>query len=78
MTQLSNIQMAQAGFAHRKSDTHPHKYHPRCGEEHRHKPAKAVIGIALLIVLSFLLYGITGHASEPAAHPSPATSSAAR
>jgi hypothetical protein len=75
MTQLSNIQMAQAGFANRKADAHPDKYHPRCGDEHSHKPTKAVIGIALLIVLSFLLYGITGHASEPTAHhASPSTS----
>lgn len=79
MTLLSNIQMAQAGFANRKADAHPDKYHPGCSEEHRHKPTKAVIGIALLIVLSFLLYGITGHASEPAISPtSPPTASAAR
>lgn len=67
MTQLSNIRMAQAGFADRQSAADPDKYHPRCGEEHSHKPTKAVIGIAILIVLSFLLYGITGHANEPAA-----------
>ncbi len=74
MTQLSNIQMAQAGFASRKAEAHSDKYHPGCGEQHRHKPTKAVIGIALLIVLSFLLYGITGHASEPdTRHASPAT-----
>jgi hypothetical protein len=67
MTQLSNIRMAQTGFADRKAAPHPEKYHPRCGEEHRHKPTKAVIGIALLIVLSVLLYGITGHATERSA-----------
>lgn len=69
MTQLSNIQMT--GFADHKPAAHPDKYHPRCGEEHRHKPTKAVIGIAILIVLSFLLYGITGHANEPAANAPP-------
>lgn len=66
MTQLSNMRMAQAGFVDHKASPHADKYHPRCGEEHRHKPTKAVIGIGLLIVLSFLLYGITGHATEPA------------
>lgn len=71
MTQLSNMRMAQAGFSDRKTAHHPDKYHPHCSEEHRHKPTKAVIGIGLLIVLSFLLYGITGHASEPAASTAP-------
>lgn len=28
MTQLSNIQMARPGFANRKADAHPGKYHP--------------------------------------------------
>lgn len=65
MTQLSNMRMAQAGFSDRKASPHSDKYHPRCGDEHRHKSNKAVIGIGLLIVLSVLLYGITGHANEP-------------
>jgi hypothetical protein len=69
MTQLSNMQMT--GFADHKASAHPDKYHPHCGDEHRHKPTKAVIGIAILIVLSFLLYGITGHANEPAASKVP-------
>ncbi|UGV27148.1 hypothetical protein E0H22_16530 [Rhodopseudomonas boonkerdii] len=64
MTQLSNVQMEPAGFANRTAAPHPEKYHPRCGEEHRHKPGKAIIGIALLIVLSVLLYAFTGHATE--------------
>lgn len=70
MAQLSQMGMSQTGFADRKA-TSPHtdKYHPRCGDEHSHKPTKAVIGIGLLIVLSFLLYGITGHANEPATKP---------
>jgi hypothetical protein len=50
---------------------HPDKYHPRCGNEHRHKPTKALIGIGLLIAFSLLLYGITGKASEPPAHATP-------
>lgn len=67
MTQFSNIGMTQSGFAgHKAASPHGNKYHPRCGEEHSHKPTKAVIGIGLLIVLSCLLYGITGHANEPA------------
>lgn len=69
MSPLSNIQMAQAGFANRTTEPHPEKYHPGCGDEHRHKPTKALIGITLLIVLSVLLYGITGHASEPTLAP---------
>jgi len=67
MAQLSNIGMSQTGFADREAKSpHADKYHPRCGKEHSHKSNKAVIGIALLIVLSFVLYGITGHANEPA------------
>ncbi len=72
MTQLSSIRTAQAGVPDRKAAPHPDKYHPRCGEEHRHKPTKAMIGIALLILLSALLYGITGHATElPAGNATP-------
>lgn len=72
MTQFSNIGMTQAGFTDRKAaSSHTDKYHPRCGEEHSHKPTKAVIGIGLLIVLSFLLYGITGHANEPSTNSMP-------
>ncbi|WP_398470038.1 hypothetical protein [Tardiphaga sp.] len=73
MAQLSQVQMARAGFSDRRmAASSPEKYHPRCGDQHprcgdqhRHKPAKALIGIGLLIVLSMLLYGITGKASEP-------------
>ncbi len=72
MTQFSNVGMTRTGFAdHKAASAHADKYHPRCGEEHSHKPTKAVIGIGLLIALSFLLYGITGHANEPAAHSAP-------
>ncbi len=78
MAQLSNIQMEQAGFADRKAASHPEKYHPHCGEEHRHKPAKAIIGIALLIALSCLLYALTGHATAPAGDALPPTASQTR
>lgn len=37
-------------------------YHPECGEEHDHKPTKAIIGVGLLVVLSFLLYELNGKA----------------
>lgn len=68
MAQLSQVQIARAGFSDRRmAASSPEKYHPRCGDQHRHKPAKALIGIGLLIVLSMLLYGITGKASEPPA-----------
>ncbi|QUS40403.1 hypothetical protein RPMA_17365 [Tardiphaga alba] len=49
------------------------KYHPRCGTEHQHKPAKALIGVALLIVLSFLLYEINGKAHGQTAVSAPGT-----
>lgn len=71
MTQLSSIRRAQADFPDRKAAPHPDKYHPHCGEQHRHKPTKAIVGIALLIVLSVLLYGIKGHATESPASNAP-------
>lgn len=54
MTELFDIRMS----------THSDKYHPRCGAEHSHKPLKAIIGIAFLVVLSFLLYEINGKSPE--------------
>lgn len=66
MAQLSQVQMARADFSERRTAA-SEKYHPRCGDQHRHKPTKALIGIALLIAFSVLLYGITGKASEPPA-----------
>jgi hypothetical protein len=50
----------------------PGAYHPECGEEHHHKPTKAMIGIGLLVVLSFLLYEFNGkpretHSAAPSA-----------
>jgi hypothetical protein len=39
-------------------------YHPECGEEHHHKPTKAMIGVGLLVVLSFLLYEFNGKPRE--------------
>jgi hypothetical protein len=33
-------------------------YHPHCGEAHAHKPVKAMIGVGLFVVLSFLLYEV--------------------
>jgi hypothetical protein len=51
---------------------HAGGYHPECGEEHHHKPTKAMIGIGLLVVLSFLLYEFNGkpretHSAAPSA-----------
>jgi hypothetical protein len=39
-------------------------YHPDCGEEHHHKPTKAMIGVGLLVVLSFLLCEFNGKPRE--------------
>lgn len=47
------------------SDTTPRNdgaYHPDCGDEHDHKPTKAIIGVVLLMILSFLLYEFNGRA----------------
>jgi hypothetical protein len=40
-------------------------YHPECGEEHHHKPTKAIIGVGLLMVLSFVLYEFNGKQAQP-------------
>ena len=51
------------------------------GIVHRHKPAKALIGVALMIVLGFVFYELGGkspamHSSSvPAAHQTVASSS---
>jgi hypothetical protein len=39
-------------------------HHHNFGEEHHHKPTKAIIGIGMLVVLSFLLYEIKGKSPE--------------
>ena len=39
-------------------------YHHNFGEEHHHKPTKAIIGVGALIVLSFLLYEVNGKSHE--------------
>ncbi|MDB5653019.1 MAG: hypothetical protein JWQ94_632 [Tardiphaga sp.] len=45
-------------------------HHHNFGEGHHHKPTKAIIGIGVLVVLSFLFYEIRGKA--PDAHASSA------
>lgn len=35
-------------------------HHHNFGEGHHHKPTKAIIGIGMLVVLSFLLYEFKG------------------
>lgn len=40
-------------------------YHPHCGEEHHHKPTKAIIGVSLLVVLSFLFYEFKSPDAKP-------------
>lgn len=39
-------------------------YHPDCSEAHDHKPTKALIGLGLLVVLSFLLYEFNGKSPD--------------
>jgi hypothetical protein len=39
-------------------------HHHNFGEEHHHKPTKAIIGVGALIVLSFLLYEINGKSHD--------------
>jgi hypothetical protein len=39
------------------------------GAHHHHKPTKAIVGVAILIVLSFLFYELGG---KPAVHSSTA------
>lgn len=68
MAQLSQVQMAQAGFPDRNATpARSEKYHPHCGDQHRDKPAKALIGIALLIALSVSFYAITASNDEQSA-----------
>jgi hypothetical protein len=40
------------------------------GADHHHKPTKAIVGVAILIVLSFVFYELGG---KPAVHSSAAT-----
>ncbi|MBC7579505.1 MAG: hypothetical protein H7312_19435 [Tardiphaga sp.] len=37
---------------------HAGAHHHNFGEEHHHKPTKTIIGVSVLILLSFLLYEI--------------------
>jgi hypothetical protein len=34
------------------------------GEDHHHKPTKAIIGVAILVVLSFLTYEFKGKSAD--------------
>lgn len=47
-------------------------HHHNFGEEHHHKPTKAIIGVGMLVVLSFLLYEIGG--KRPDTHATSAVS----
>lgn len=42
-------------------------YHPECGKEHAHKPVKAMVGVGLFVVLSFLLYEMKSPDATPTA-----------
>jgi hypothetical protein len=42
-------------------------YHPDCGKEHAHKPVKAMVGVGLFVVLSFLLYELKSPDATPSA-----------
>ena len=78
MTHLSHrISQPDRATTHAAADAHDSSmnfagaHHHNFGEEHHHKPTKAIIGIGMLVVLSFLLYEIKG--KTPDTH---ATSSA--
>ncbi len=45
-------------------------HHHNFGEGHHHKPTKAIIGVGMLVILSFLLYEIKG--KTPDSHASSA------
>lgn len=67
MTQPSN-RISQPDHARSHGQDHGHDttinfagaHHHNFGEEHHHKPTKAIIGVGMLVVLSFLLYEIGG------------------
>ena len=44
-------------------------HHRNFGEEHHHKPTKAIIGVSILIVLSILLYEINSHNADHSSAP---------
>ncbi|MDB5583773.1 MAG: hypothetical protein JWR80_8949 [Bradyrhizobium sp.] len=39
-------------------------HHHNFGEEHHHKPTKAIIGVGALVILSFLLYELNGKSHD--------------
>lgn len=65
MDQKLNSWTSQPELAgHDMVPTNDGSYHPDCGEAHDHKPTKAIIGVGLLVILSFLLYELNGKASR--------------
>jgi len=68
MTQSINTWKSQPEPAGSNTAQNDGGYHPHCGEEHHHKPTKAIIGVGLLVVLSFLLYEFNG--KPPVTHSS--------
>lgn len=44
------------------------------GEHHNHKPTKAVIGVGILIALSFVLYELNGKTTDVQSSNTPAIS----
>ncbi len=62
---VSHVQDHAAGDATMNfAGAHHHDF----GEGHHHKPTKAIIGIGMLVLLSFLFYEIKG--KEPDSHAS--------
>lgn len=47
--------------------------HPEFGARHTHKPVKAIIGIAVLLILSFVLYQFRDKARHHPSKPAPAS-----
>ncbi len=71
MTRQSDTWMSQPDpQAGDSGMNHAGAHHHNFGEEHHHKPTKAIIGVGALIVLSFLLYEVNGKGHETRLHES--------
>ncbi|MET0971169.1 MAG: hypothetical protein ABWY18_18360 [Tardiphaga sp.] len=72
MTAPYHTWTSQADFSNGSSPATPARnggYHPHCGKEHAHKPVKAMVGVGLFVVLSFLLYELKSPDATPTAKP---------
>jgi hypothetical protein len=70
--------MVQQAEIHRPSgDEHPpaagNSHPPEYGQRNTHKPMKAIIGIAILLILSFVLYQFRDKSRNQPPTPAPAS-----